>query len=426
MATLTGQIAAAASLAVLALGGTLPGISQEPTPAYSFHQPLAPDEEGRTLALWDRASGEWFGLRSELAACGIELDLHLTVDWSRNFSGGLDRGSALRHLFEATLLVETEPLLNVPGGRFGLTFQNQAGRNATEVLVGDFQVFSNIDADGRTQLAQLWYEQTLLDERLAVIVGKIDANSLFGFVKHGGMFIHSSAGYSPTIVEFPTYPDPATSVNIFAYPSDWLYAGFGLYDGAATAEVRTGSRGPSTLFRSPDGLFLIGEVGLRWIHAATLPGRLGVGGWGHTARFHQFDGTVQRGTEGFYLVADQRLWAHEPSDLHGDRGLGAFFQYGYADRRAWEVDHHLGAGLHWHGPLPPRPQDAAGLMASYVHFSGQAGFDHDYELAFETFYYLQALGWLGIQADLQYIIHPGGSADRSNATVGTIRVVTAF
>ena len=52
----------------------------------------------------------------------------------------------------------------------------------------------------------MWLERRLLRDRLRLKVGKADANADFAGVFAGGEFLHSSAGYSPTIQGFPSYP----------------------------------------------------------------------------------------------------------------------------------------------------------------------------------------------------------------------------
>ena len=114
-------------------------------------------------------TGDWLGVRKKLEERGITFDVTLTLDGSKNLRGGIDTaGSAWRNLFEATLTLDTKPLLGIDGGKVFLDFQNAAGPTRHRQLVGDAQKFDNIDADGRTQVAQLWYQQILLDESAAI------------------------------------------------------------------------------------------------------------------------------------------------------------------------------------------------------------------------------------------------------------------
>ena len=166
----------------------------------------------------------------------------------------------------------------------------QHGRNASRDI-GDIQAFSNIDAGDRSQVGELWYEQWLFEKRLRFKIGRLDANNEFAFVEHGAEFLHSSMGPSPTIFVLPTYPDPASSVNLFVYPTEGLSLGFGVYDGAASRGVTTGVHGPHTL-RGGD-LFFIGGLDSQWtLGPQQLPGRLGLGGWEAYRDFYPFLGPV--------------------------------------------------------------------------------------------------------------------------------------
>ena len=357
-------------------------------------------------------------------APGVSIEGTLTFDASVNLHGGVNtNGSAFRHLLDISIILDTEAVFGLEGGTVGILFQNHNGPDASAQDTGDLQVFSNIDADGRTQLAELWYEQVFPDEQFRVVFGKIDANALFAFVEHGAEFIHSSPGFSPTILGFPSYPDPAMSVNVFFEPSDANYIGAGLFDGALNEGILTGSRGPGTFFHDPGDLFIIGETGARWTTTDGLDGRLGVGVWHHNGTFARFDGGSEDGTTGYYAVFDQALWRKDEQ-----RGVNLFAQYGYADERISEFVHHIGMGLTVSGLIPSRGDDLLGLMTSYAHLSDKAGagFTEDYELAFELFYRVQINGSFSLKPDLQYITHPGGDASLNDAIVATLRGELTF
>ena len=368
-------------------------------------------------------TGDWFGLRSDLEQHGIFVEAALIADVSTNFTGGLKRGTVYRQLFDLNIAFETEPLLGWEGGLLFIDFQNFAGKDGTAELVGDFQAFDNIDADDFAVLYELWYEQVFADGLVVVTIGKVDANGLFAYADLGGEFINSSAGFPPTIVAFPTYPDPAMSVNVFVHPTDWLYAGFGWYDGSSD----TGGRGPSGFFHDTGGYFLIGELGGQWELPQGLTGRVAVGGWGHTGEFERLaDGAEQDGVTGMYMIVEQTLWRKQPEVADDDQGVGVFMQYGYADPAVSEAEHFLGGGIICNGPLPGRDHDAAGMYLGYAHFSRQAGLSKDGELAIEWMYKYQVTPYFAIKPDLQYILHPGGDAGLDDALVGTVRFEIVF
>lgn len=431
--------AAAASLCAggaisCARGQTLPaGVSPETTPpdVPVPAEPVVPVTE-QQKPFWesDRATGDWGGLRTQMENRGISLDAKLTLDWSANFHGGLmTRNEVYRHLLNVNLTLDTQKLIGWEGGTFFTSFQQHSGRNGAERLTGDLQGFDNIDAEEFSQVSELWYEQRFLQNLLRVKIGKVDANSEFAYVEHGAEFLNSSMGYSPTILGFPSYPDPATSVNVFVEPVEWFYAGVGLYDGATqdASRGRTGNRGPATAWGKPSDWMLLGEMGFRWSLPSDLPGRLGLGGWGHSGRFAYVDESGQDagGTQGFYLVADQMVWRENPALKDDTQGIGLFGQFGYADEQVSEFSHHIGGGLAWTGAIPTRDNDVMGLGASYVSLSPQAAFAEDYELAIEGFYKVQFTPWASLKPDVQYIVNPGGG-DAKDAIVGTLRLEILF
>lgn len=358
---------------------------------------------------------------------GITPSATLIADFSKNISGGASHAGTTRHLFDFSIRWDLEPMLGVRGGTVFADFQTQAGQDGS-VETGDLQAFSNIDADDFTALYELWYQQVLLGGGLRIKAGKIDANSEFAYVEHGGEFIHSSPGFSPTLFVLPTYPDPAFGVLGFVGEGGGLYAGAGLFDGALQEGHRTGTLGPATLFGDPADLFFIGEAGYAWggDPGESLPGRLAAGAWHHTGSFAEFDGGVSSSTTGFYVVFDQLLWA-EATGVGDGQGIGLFAQYGWADPRVSVIEHHLGLGAQWTGAVPSRDADVLGLMMSRAVLSDEpgAGFTEDAETAFELFYKLQLVPNLSLKPDLQYIVAPGGGG-LDDAWVATLRLELSF
>jgi porin len=371
----------------------------------------------------------WFGARSTLEGHGIAFVNNWTVDYSKPLFGGANtRSDALRNLLDIRMNVDTRAAFGWYGGTFSVDFQNQAGRNGS-AQVGDVQGFDNTDADGRTQVSELWYQQLFFDDRLRVKVGKVDANSEFAFPAYGAGFINSSFGHPPTITAMPTYPDPATSANIFFAPVRWFYAGAGIYDGSLSDGVPTGSFGPARIFHGSPSVFSIAEVGARWVLADnTLPGHVAVGGHYSDGQFDTFDGRTQSGTGGIYALAEQKLLHKNYYDKSNERGVYGFVQYGHADREVSAVTDYFGAGVTWDGPYEKAYPDTLGLgvaAARLTHAAG-AGFTRDFETSIEAFYNFQVTPYLSIKPDLQYIINPGGDRSVRDALVATIRVGLAF
>lgn len=378
-------------------------------------------------------TGDALGFRKTLLDHGIAFSFDFQVDGSKSLHGGLNtRASTWRSLSEATLDVDTERLFGLKGGRIFVDFQNADGPNSSDKLVGDVQGIDGLDGvprtphQDRTQLAQLWYEQKAFDGVLRVKAGKVDANSEFDRSPTALEFLNQSTGSSATLFTMPTYPDPATGINIFLTPVADLQLGFGLYDGSLASGVRTGALGPRNFFRNPQRLFLIAEIDKTWaLGPNRLAGRLGVGGWYSTNKFQRLAGGETTGTGGPYVVLDQILWRASPRDDEDPRGIALYFMGGYADPAVINTDYHLGSGISWKGPIPGRTADIWGVGLNSVHLSDAVHPLHSFETSYETFYRLQITRWFSLKPDLQYVVHPGGGGVR-DAVVATIRFELAF
>ncbi len=400
------------------------------------------------FAQWEQVTGDWGGARSALAEKGLTFEGGYIVESTSVWSGGIHERESHRNVLWLDAGLDMEPAIGLKGGTLftELLYVNRERGGTADA--GDFQYHSNIESDRRlAAIYELWYEQLFFGDRLRLKVGKADANYEFNYVESGREFAHSGSCYSPTLFVFPTYPDPAMSVNAFftALEKDQatLTLGYGLYDGAmGVDDIRTGSRGPSTFFhddRSND-YFHIAELALAWDRFGSLyGGRLTVGGWWHTGDFARYDGGTDHGTGGFQVVAEQRLTA--PGGPESDRGWYVFGQYGQADSQVSEAAQHIAGGVVARGMAPGRPGDSFGLYLSFVDLSDDA-IDLEFEpeeegevppplftadeFALDAYYRFQVTPAVWLQADLQYIVHPSGDDSIDDAFIGGIRAEFSF
>lgn len=394
-------------------------------------EPDASLHEGAPPASFDNLTGDWWGVRRKLAEKGITFDIDYMSDFTKNLRGGVDtEGSTWRRMFEATMTLDTKPLLGIEGGIVFVDFQNATGPNASDDLTGDVQGLDGLDGvpgqphQNRTQIAQLWYQQIAFDGVLRIKAGKVDANNEFDHCNAAQEFLNQSTGSSATLFTLPTYPDPATSLNIFVKPTKDLQIGFGLYDGSYANGVRTGSTGPRTFFRSAEDLFLIGEVDQSW-KVRGLAGRLAVGGWYSTNRFARLDGSTATGTGGPYALLEQTIWREDTKNVEDAREIDLLLMYGYADPSILTYDHNIGGGISWTGPLPSRVHDILGAGVQAIHFSNGYEARREFEVSYEIFYRVQLKPWLAIKPDVQYITGPSGKGN-GDALAVTVRVEVHF
>jgi len=88
----------------------------------------------------EHALGSLWGLYNPLEFAGITIESTITMDWSNNFTGGINtNGSAFRHLYQMAITIDTQQLFNWKDSTVFLLFQNRNGTNALIEDVGDFQ-----------------------------------------------------------------------------------------------------------------------------------------------------------------------------------------------------------------------------------------------------------------------------------------------
>jgi len=322
--------------------------ADDPATRSATDSPVAPTTEPSP-----HMSDDWFGFRSKLADRGVSFDVTFTIDGTKNLRGGLDtEGTRWRRLLDAAVTVDTTPLLRIEGGTAYVEFQDAQGPNASDELVGDIQGIDGLDGvpgaahQNRTQIAQLWYQQIVVDGALRLKAGKVDANSEFDHSDIAGEFLHQSTGSSATLFTLPTYPDPSLGVNFFLKPRADLQVGFGIYDGSLADGVRTGELGPQPLLHGRESVFLIAEVDQSWtLGSERLAGRVAIGGWYSTNHFKRLDGRDADGTGAPYALLEQTLWRANSAEAHDPRGISIFVMYGYADPAILAYDHNLGGGI---------------------------------------------------------------------------------
>ena len=356
--------------------------------------------------------------KEALEQIGINVDLIYTGEFFQNTSGGIDTNDAGNYRGDVSLFVEVDTAAAGlwEDGLFFLQLQHQHGKGITNDYVGDFQVLSNIDADDFTQLSEIWYLHSFLDDRLWIKLGKMEANADFAFVDFGGEFINSSPGFSPTI-PLATFPDQDWGIVLGVQPVDWFSMNIGVYQGRPD-----GGRSITHTLNELYGPMVLVEPAFHY-SIAGLPGHFRLGGWWNGDEFDRIEANVKTPLTygeayGIYATLEQTVWKENPDDEEDEQGVGVFAQMGWSPEDRCEVDQYYGVGVQWIGAFPNRDDDVVGAGIFHVEFSDEAGFVDDGETVFELFYKYQLAGWMSIKPDLQYIANPGGMGNDDAIAIG--------
>ncbi|HEY4274943.1 MAG TPA: carbohydrate porin [Rhizomicrobium sp.] len=417
----------------------------------------------------DTLTGDWFGLRKDLADSGIQLGGDEILDALANPSGGRKQGAA----FEGRLELFTNVDLGVAGWHGALFHANAYlihGNGLSYDDVGNLLTIGNIGATPGTRLFSAWVQQSFLNDALSIRAGQIAADDEFFVSQYAGLFINSTFGW-PSILGInlpsggPAYPlaTPGVRARYALSPalivSTALFNGDPAPQGAGNPQQRNAA---GTDFRLDGGAFWIGELAYSTSIAMnhdSLPGTYKLGGWYHDGTFadQRFDTSgrsladpassglpaMHRGDYGGYLIADQLLWR---ADGNSEKGLGLFLRAGAgpADRNL--IAFHLDGGLTYAGLLPGRSNDVLGIGMSYEQVSAAeralAGDMRnysavpqlpDFESVLELSYQAVLAPWLVVQPDAQLILHPGARlpdpahlASPANALVLGVRTAASL
>ena len=370
----------------------------------TFSQTVAPVEHHLAKAA---TSGR--KVLNALDTRGVSFRGALIYDWSKSIAKDESRAGFGRYSFDIGTAIDGKKLWGVGGNSALLRLRNHLN-NFGDDYVGAAQLYSNIDASGRTTLYEVWIEQRLFSDRLRFKGGKIDANTEFDAVQTAGDFLNSSMGYSPTMVAFPSYPEPKLGLNAFLRSSVHNTLGIGIF--------KTSASGPLIILE-PSRTWTVGR--------AENQGRISVGYWRLSGDIDRFDGSQSRGTQGFSSVTEQTLWRSSRAD-RAERTVSAFFQVGTASGEVSPFERHLGGGAVLQGTWNNRPHDVIGIAATQVRLSSQAtaGLRAGDELVIESYYKVLLNKHFSLVPDFQLMHHPGGSPLASDCPVFTSRFVASF
>ncbi|HWD59453.1 MAG TPA: carbohydrate porin [Stellaceae bacterium] len=433
------------------------GMGQVPGPAPQPGGDAAPaaqkEEKPEPPLLLGTLSSEFQKQRQHLKDIGITFSLQEESEVWANIVGGGHRGFSYDGRTTAKLDLDLDALLGWSGGAISVSAYDIHGHGPSRSLVGNQQLVSSLEATPSIKLYDLWFEQKLFDKKLSIRAGQEGADDELMITAYGGLYMNASFGFPGLAAADlpsggPNYPLATPFARVLYTPSDAVsvigavYSGDPAPPGAGDPQVRDRN---GTAFRLNDHTLAFGEVSYSPDPNASkkLPTTYKIGAWYATSNFadRRFDtgggflanpaGTgmalQHSGDWAVYGVVDQMVWQHPQSK---DRGVGVFAlaMAGPSDRNL--SDRSAEAGINWYGPFAQRADDVAGLAVCYLGISSAArAFSADLvafgqatsryatnETVIEATYQAPLTGWLTLQPDLQYVIHPNAGIPNNFGT----------
>ena len=240
-----------------------------------------------------------------------------------------------------------------------------------------FPGFDSIEAGppfNRNELYELWYRQSLFDDKLIFRIGKsvptFDFNNVVRPVPVGdpaaAIPAVTALAYTPIFVNptmlgvIPGYYNSATGITTTFAPIKSTLSELWVL---RRQRRKPQCKGPQTGLSGPhfNGYYFhIGEFGQSYrVGSQRKPGNYGVGVWGQTGRLADLTGGTTNGAIGMYLFGAQRLWFRNPGV--DNSGISGFYQYGVNNSNALHARQYVGGGLTAFGLVPGRPDDSFGL-----------------------------------------------------------------
>ncbi len=366
---------------------------------------------------------------------GLELGVGATmiVQGANNVNYAPDGGTKKKNRTDGsysadiTLVKEFKEV----GGKAFLHLEGGQGQGLEDNLTLYSNVNRDADDEDRVHLTEVWYEQGLFKDKVAVTFGKLDPTAYFDQSEVANdettQFLGRIFRNSPTL----EFPDNNAGIRIAYMPKEWLELGYGLFNAKGSWE------------KIGDNLFNIGQVSFK-TNFLNLPGNYRFYGWNNNANHTKWL-DAEKGKEsayGFGLSFDQKLtdivtafcrysWQN-PSVYNPDSAFMATGDLTYSLEQSWST------GLQVEGKPWGREKD---VLAFAV---GQVIPSKDYKKAgealdparrakteghLEAYYRIHVNDHLSISPDFQYIWNPFGkdvADDTGSIFVGGIRAQVDF
>jgi porin len=416
------RVGLAAIAVLLGLFLSSPAFGQEETPNYSGE-------------FWTRSTltGDWGGIRNDLAKKGVTIDFNVTQIGQGNVDGGKKINWQYGGRGDLTLNVDTQKLGLWPGGFITVEVEGNWDKSVnpdTGALspVNTNQVFPMTGSD-QLNIPAVSVTQ-FLSHHFGVFIGKVatitptsgDMNE-FAHGKGDTQFFNTALNFNPAILVAVPYSTLAAGAVILptsdpkeAIVSVMAYDGNGEANSSGFDTVLKGNTAYAGEGRVRTGFF--GKTGHQL-----------VGGVYSTRNYTSLNQNLRIIIENRAIQQEENSWAiyynfdqylYEPKK---EQGVGIFGRFGISDGKANPVHHFYSLGIGGKGAVPGRPLDQFGLGWYYIDVSNPSftgpfattSFLRD-EQGLEAYYNFAITPWARLTPDVQ-IVRP--------AQINTVRVNTS-
>ncbi len=393
--------------------------------------------------IWHRSTltGDWFGVRNDLAAKGITFDMSLTQVYQGILEGGKDEAWKYGGRGDLTFNLDTQKLGLWPGGFLTIevegNFTNSVnGLTGALMPVNTNQIFpmptgDNLNVPNVSFMQFFSHYAGVVLGKLATITPTSGDMNEFAHGKGDTQFMNMAFNVNPVIlltvpystlgaglVILPTKDPKAAIINFSVLQTNGKASTIGFDDLHSNQLTFAGEARVRTDFFGLTGHQLIGVTYSNKSYTSL----------DQNLRFfiEYRDIEKQDGSWNIHYNFDQYLY--EPEKGSG-KGIGIFGRFGASDGNPNLMHFFYSFGVGGKGIIPGRPLDCFGVGFYYIDvsnpkFTGPLAtreFLRD-ESGFEAFYNIAITPWLQLTPDIQ-VIRPAQKETISRENVHTATVL---
>ncbi|WP_239988792.1 carbohydrate porin [Paramagnetospirillum kuznetsovii] len=423
-------------------------------PALAGDESSAPaPEAAEPKGFWERdtLTGNWGGLRDDLADNGLKFTATYTGETLGNVSGGLRRRAVAEGLLQLDIDADLEKAMGWKGGLMHLTAFHIHGRQLSANFLGaNLATVRDIEANPATRLYSVWFQQSVLDDMVSLRFGQLPMQEEFYTSANSAYLLNGAFGWPLGFsANLPSSGSGYPVANLGSRLKVQATEQLAILAGVFTGDVAPGSaQVPDPQKRNRSGVDMRVDQPPLWLaevdygvnqekDAEGLPAMFKLGGLYYNGRAldQRYDNTglplaasdsstvakPKHGNWAVYGVIDQMLWKTPGT---ADGGLSTFFRTTVLPEDRNQLPFAFDTGLTYKGLFEGRDDDVAAIGFAYGRISpALAARDsdarrmntstaqvRDFEAAVELTYRYQVTPWWTIVPDAQYIFHPAGGA----------------
>lgn len=400
--------------------------------------------------------GDWNGTRTRLAEEGISFDFGYGSEVAHNFTGGTKQITRYTDQWKLGTTLDLEKLWGWTGGTFQVMVTDRNGRNlGADANIGNNQLIQEVYGRGQTwHLTIFALDQKFFDGKLDWRIGRLPVGEDFASFSCDFQNLTFCGAAPGNIVGdyWVNWPTSQWATRIKLHTTDQTYVQIGAYQINPNYVNDRWARRNGWKPNFPGGTTgALIPLEFGWTpNANGLPGSYKLGAWynnaGGSDLYYDVNHEPMAITGGEALKRDSRYGGYlnfqqQVSGVAGGKGTTVFFNATQADRNTSATDRQIAMGMEYKGPFD-RSNDMVGFAVGASHANSRLAeyqrlynelhpatpglVKNGYEYVSELFYNWSPIPSINLRPNLQYILHPGGTRQNSNAFVFGLKTSVAF